>query len=153
MPQYIYKNDEKKLEFNQAQTTAEGRNVSNPHLLSMCQAITILCPSGTAGTSLWANNSKEYNYFNQHNFNVHGTPGTNPLYGNQGSFDSLQSGNQINPSFTSNWINVTNDPAVKAGASAYYVQDATYRYVRLGYSSSSTTGAVGYVWTTDMLTQ
>ncbi len=117
-------------------TTATDKFVMN-----FCEACTILLPGGTANLSVFANNDREYYTFAQDSTDYLTSAGI-------AGFDSLSARNSFNPSFSAHWVNITSDPSVKIGANAFYIQEASFRFVRLQGLGALT--AVGYVWTTNM---
>ena len=84
----------------------------------------LLLPSGTAGITIWANNTAPYSHAMNDPF---------AIMLNQWYFHYYNNSSLVNPGFVQNWVNISNDPDISWGASAAYI-NSTYRFLQLGFS-------------------
>lgn len=142
MPNHVYESTEFEFIYDPVSSQQEGRNVTNNHNISHSYIQSILLLGSTAGWTVQATNRKYYNTFVTEAYNVH----LNPF-----EIVTLSGRNVSNLAFSSSWIDITNDPVVQKGASAFYV-NTTYRFIRLmspSYSGAATASPVGFLWTSN----
>ena len=134
----MYDSQELGFYYNPGDTANEGRPVSNFLSITHSFEQTILLTTGTtAGLQVWVNNSRPL-------FRSMDPEAVMQAVWNDGGDNDYISQKKFevtNPSFSSQWVNITNDPCVTVGASAFYVNNS-FRFIRLQGSPLSSTGAL-----------
>lgn len=140
---HVYESQEFGFYWDQISSQKEGRPVSNFWTISHSFQQSILFPnSTTAGFTVWVNNSRP---------KLRSVDPAHILSQNMDYYDVVKY-EQINPSFSSNWVNISSDPCVTYGASAIYIGN-TFRYIRLENSNFSSTGSFSATTTANTMAQ
>ena len=140
MPHFLSHDRELNFFYDYGSSTAENRFVSNIMIVAHSYNSTIIIPSTTANLELWANNSRVFDRIVQQyntNFDVQFA-------------DAMDKWDNLNSSFSGNWVNITNTPFVEKSSNMFII-NAPIRYVRLqgGALTGSASASIGYLWTSN----